>query len=145
VEASDAPSRGALFGRTVLVVEDNYLIAEHVCGVLENAGCTVLGPVARVGRGLELARAAAGVDGAVLDINLDGQLCFPVSEALAARAIPFIFMTGYDDRTIIPSEFRSAPVLAKPIDEAALIAVAATTFGAGAADGRRADGKEAPG
>ena len=122
--------RDALQTRRILVVEDNYLIGEHVRSVLERAGCDVLGPVGRLGPALELVRATAALDGAVLDINLDGQTCFPVATALAERAVPFFFLTGYDNLALIPAEFAARTVLPKPLDAARLIELAATTFAA---------------
>ena len=59
-----------------------------------------------------------GIDVAVLDVNLNGQLSYPVADALAARGIPFVFSTGYGkDR--LPDGYRSFPVLQKPfhVDE----------------------------
>ena len=121
-------SRGLLTGRKVLVVEDNFLIAEHVCSLLEQQGCDVLGPAPRLARALELVRVTRVIDGALLDINLNGELCFPAAAALAERAVPFAFLTGYDDRTIVPKEFAGRPVLPKPLDEQRLIEVIAATF-----------------
>jgi len=95
----------------------------------------VVGPAAQLGRALALVQAAAVLDGAVLDINLNGQFCFPAAAALLARSVPFIFLTGYDNRGIIPAEFAAAPVLPKSIDEGALIAIGAATFGSGGGDG----------
>jgi len=123
------PARGCLHGRVVLVVEDNYLIADHVCSVLEREACTVLGPAPRLAPALELARGAESLDGAVLDINLDGETCFPVARALAERSVPFVFLTGYE-RAIIPAEFSAIQVLTKPIDSRRLIEVASETFAA---------------
>ena len=114
---------GALAGRKILVVEDNFLIAEHVCGLLEDEGCAVVGPAPRLAQALALVRSGTAMDGAVLDINLDGQRCFPVAAALAERGVPFVFLTGYDDRAIVPGEFASSPVLPKPLDERRLIEV----------------------
>ena len=123
------PPSGALRGRVVLVVEDSYVIATHVQTVLEDQGCTVLGPAPRLAPGLELVRSAARLDGAVLDINLDGELCFPIARALAGRSVPFMFLTGYE-RAIIPAEFRGVEVLTKPLDATRLIEVAGAIFAA---------------
>jgi|SRR5436190_250951 len=116
---------GALAGRKILVVEDNYLIAEHVRSVLAEEGCDVLGPAARVAQALDLTRKAEAIDAAVLDINLGDHLCFPVAAALAARSIRFVFLSGYDDRSMIPAEFAASPTLPKPLDEGRLVAVVA--------------------
>jgi DNA-binding response OmpR family regulator len=55
------------------------------------------------------------LEGAILDINLNGEACFPVCAVLAARRIPFIFLTGYP-AAAIPTEYRGAPVVAKPFE-----------------------------
>jgi DNA-binding response OmpR family regulator len=59
-----------------LVVEDMFLIAESLSARLREYGCVVVGPVMHLEQGLDLARDAA-LDGAILDINLDGKLSFP--------------------------------------------------------------------
>jgi CheY-like chemotaxis protein len=91
----------AFTGLRILVVEDNFLAAEVVRDTLESNGCTVVGPVGRIADGLRLAEQEA-LDGAVLDVNLNGDWCFPIAEALRRRDVPFIFLTGYDDAAITP-------------------------------------------
>jgi CheY-like chemotaxis protein len=118
---------GTLAGRKILVVEDNFLIAEHLCSVLEEQGCNVVGPAPRLAQALDLVRSGGAIDGAVLDINLGGQRCFQVAAALAERGVPFVFLTGYDERTIVPGEFAAWPVLSKPFDERRLIETVAAT------------------
>jgi CheY-like chemotaxis protein len=104
----------ALNGRRILVVEDNFLAAEVVRDTLESNGWAVVGPVGRVHDGLRLAESEA-LDGAVLDVNLHGDWCFPIAQALLQRGIPFIFLTGYDDAALIPAELRPARRLGKPV------------------------------
>ena len=119
---------GILTGLKVLVVEDNYLIAEHVCSILDRQGCEVLGPVPRLAAGLALIERGPRPDCALLDVNLNGELCFPLARALAGDAVPIVFLTGYDDRTIIPSDFAPAPVLGKPLEDASLVDALATAI-----------------
>ena len=64
--------------------------------LLESNGCTVVGPVGRIADGLRLAEQEA-LDGAILDVNLNGERCFPIAHALRQRGVPFVFLTGYDD------------------------------------------------
>lgn len=122
------PSRDALAGLKVLVVEDSYLIAEHVSDLLTQHGAEIVGPVGRLGPGLKLVEDGTPVDGAVLDVNLDGEFCFPIAAALVRRDVPFLFLTGYDDGDIIPGAFAAAPRLGKPLDEAQLVRTVATDF-----------------
>ena len=104
----------AVKGSRILVVEDNFLAAEVVRDVLESSECTVIGPVGRLADGLRLAE-QEGLDGAVLDINLNGDWCFPIARALRQRGVPFVFLTGYDDCAIIPVELRPVRRLGKPV------------------------------
>ncbi len=114
---SNGPSD--LGGLRVLLVEDNLLLAEVISDALATYGCVVVGPAPDVESGLQLAREAQ-FDGALLDINLFGDFCFPIAAVLTERKIPFLFLTGYDNSRLIPPEFRSARRLSKPIDPDAL-------------------------
>jgi response regulator RpfG family c-di-GMP phosphodiesterase len=122
-------SRETLAGLKVLVVEDSYLIAEHVSDLLTQHGAVVVGPVGRLGQGLKLVEEGTPVDGALLDVNLDGEFCFPIASALMRRDVPFAFLTGYDDGDIIPHDFAAVPRLGKPLDEAQLVRTIAAHFG----------------
>lgn len=104
---------------SVLIVEDEWLIADSLQHVCETAGYVVCGPAARVPEALALV-ASAPPDVAVLDVSLRGERSFPIARALTDKAVPFIFMTGYVSIDI-PEEFRGAPLLNKPIDEARLL------------------------
>lgn len=99
----------------ILVVEDNYLLAEVVCDFIVDCGMQPVGPASGVETGLVYAREAA-IDGAILDVNLDGRFCFPICAALVERNIPFAFLTGYSQLSIIPQAYRSVPLVAKPFD-----------------------------
>jgi DNA-binding response OmpR family regulator len=79
-----------------LVVEDMFLIAESLSARLREYGCVVVGPVMHLEQGLDLARDAA-LDGAILDINLDGKLSFPIAAMLSERGVPYCFVTGYSE------------------------------------------------
>lgn len=61
------------------------------------------------------------LDGAVLDVNLQGERSFPLAEHLIARDVPFVFLTGYDSATVFPDQFRDAPRLSKPVETRLLI------------------------
>ena len=78
-----------LEGLKVLVVEDNLLLAEVTKILLEDSGCEVVGPAGWLQRGLELAEHER-LNGAILDINLHGEMSFPIAEALSARGVPFV-------------------------------------------------------
>lgn len=110
----------ALNGLRILIVEDEYLIAADLEAVLQDAGATVFGPVSDLERALEIATADFPLDGAVLDINLQGEMVFPAAAVLAEHNIPVVFVTGYERRRV-PIEFGNAPCLTKPFDNRALI------------------------
>jgi DNA-binding response OmpR family regulator len=111
-----------------LVVEDNSLVAETIAEALIDSGYEVVGPVPTLSAGLELA-VDAELDGALLDVDLAGRLCFPIAMILAERKVPFLFLTGYHDASVIPPELRWAWRLTKPFHLADLGRVAARAFG----------------
>jgi CheY-like chemotaxis protein len=90
------PANICLSGWRVLLVEDEFLIAEDLASVLSAAGATVVGPAYTVAGALSLIESGDALDGAVLDVNLKGEAVFPVADALLSRSIPFVFTTGYD-------------------------------------------------
>ncbi|WP_164899289.1 response regulator, partial [Mesorhizobium sp. M1A.F.Ca.IN.020.06.1.1] len=88
----------------------------------------VVGPAPSVQQALEQIDGVE-LDGAVLDVNLHGERSFPLAEHLAARHVPFLFLTGYDSATVFPDQFRDSPRLSKPVDSKVLIEAVAR-FGA---------------
>ena len=101
-----------LAGLRVLVVEDEGGVALLIESMLEELGCNVTASVATLAKALNMARAET-FDFAVLDVNLDGELVFPVAEILKARKLPFVFSTGYG-RVGVPETFKDCEVLNKP-------------------------------
>jgi CheY-like chemotaxis protein len=110
----------SLHGRCVLVAEDEYLLAEDLRERFEEAGATVLGPVPSLGEALALIEAEAKIDGAVLDLNLAGEMVFPAADALSKRGVPFVFTTGYDERTM-PERYGHVTRCEKPFEPADLV------------------------
>lgn len=117
----------AFSGFRVLVVEDELLIALALEDILLSLDCEVFGPVAQVDEALALARSGS-FDGALLDVNVRGQLVYPVAEELMARRIPIIFCSGYADTAIMPARFRALPQVAKPYDDRMLVRVMEKAF-----------------
>lgn len=117
----------ALSGLRILVVEDTWLVAEVIMDQLRDEGCEIVGPASRLKRALEFAR-EANFDGALLDVNLAGEYCFPVAQVLGERGIPFVFLTGYGEDAI-PAEYRSMPRLMKPFRNSDLVRAASERFG----------------
>lgn len=110
----------AASGRSVLVVEDEMLLALDLEYMLKRRGHQVIGPAATVSAGLDLARSSA-LDAAILDVRLRGETVFPLAELLIERGVPFVFLTGYG-RIDIPPDLRTAPRLQKPVSEDDLMA-----------------------
>ena len=106
-------------GKRVLVVEDEVLLALTLEDHLRDFGWVVVGPYHDLETALEAAGAEA-FDCAILDVNLNGEMVFPLAENLIDRAIPFLFVTGYAPGNL-PAHLRSVPRVAKPYEGAVLI------------------------
>jgi CheY-like chemotaxis protein len=89
-----------LRNRRILVVEDEFVIAAELQHRLEAIGAVVIGPVTSVAQAIAMIESEAALDAAVLDMNLGGQMAFPVADALVARRLPFVFTSGYGEGVI---------------------------------------------
>jgi DNA-binding LytR/AlgR family response regulator len=103
-----------LTGRNILIVEDEYLIADEARSEFQTQGANVIGPAASVEQGLRLVETNR-IDAGLLDIRLQGNLVFPVAQLLLDSGIPFFFVTGYD-AMIMPDQFRELRRFTKPAD-----------------------------
>ena len=112
-------AQAAATGKRVLVVEDDYFIAKGLARYLKAAGAEVVGPAPTVADALDLIDAER-LDGAVLDINLRGDLVFPVADALTAQGVPFIFASGYGSAAI-PERYAAIARCEKPVEPDAFI------------------------
>lgn len=121
-------------GMRVLVVEDEYLLARTLADQLAQAGCEVVGPAGSIDDALQLV-ATGSCDCAVVDANLDGEFSTSVVEALAAKEIAAIVLSGYD-RAALPPAFERLPFVQKPVLLEQLLALIA----AGAPAARRSNG-----
>lgn len=97
----------------ILVLEDDVLLAMDVEDYLLEQGYEVTGPFGRVPQALEAVE-AGGLDGAILDLNLNGELSFPVIESLREKGIPLIVCSGYAELPELKSKLAGLPLLAKP-------------------------------
>ncbi len=98
----------------VLFVEDEAMVSMLIEDMLLDLGIEVVGPVAKMEEAQALAREAE-IEAAILDINIGGQLTYPIADILQARGIPVIFATGYGS-SALPERFRGTPTLHKPFD-----------------------------
>jgi len=102
-----------LRGCRILVVEDEYMLADELRTELCDAGAIVIGPVATLAEALALVESGQALDGAILDVNLGGEMVFPVADLLLARNVPFVLATGYEGSTI-PGLYAHVVRLDKP-------------------------------
>src|SRR6266513_2233506 len=103
----------------VLIVEDEFFAALLLQEDLQAAGYVTLGPYRT------LAEAIGAVetdryDVAILDINLNGEMAFPVIDKLTHRGTPVILLSGYEGRDL-PEYLRSLPRISKPYDKTRLL------------------------
>jgi CheY-like chemotaxis protein len=112
--------------RRILVVEDELLIGMLLEDMLVDLGYEVAATASSFDDALQLAREGE-FDGAILDVNVNGQEIFPVADVLAGRQIPFLFATGYGERGLPPA-FQERPTLQKPFQQEALEAKLASLF-----------------
>jgi PAS domain S-box-containing protein len=103
---------GPAAGRRVLLVEDEALVAMMIQECLTECGHSVVGPISRASDALQAAR-ESDYDAAILDINLGDGMAYPVADIVAARGLPFVFVTGYET---IDERFSHVPILQKPIE-----------------------------
>jgi CheY-like chemotaxis protein len=109
-------AQNVLLGKRLLIVEDEYTIADDLASALEDAGAEVVGPAGTVEEALDLVQLNRGrLDGAVLDVNLAGERVYPVADMLASRGVPFVLATGYDVGSI-PLAYAQKPRCEKPVD-----------------------------
>ena len=97
-----------LYGRVILVAEEEYFIADNVARALEKSGADILGPVSTLGGALTLLDVLDRVDGAVLDIHLHDEAVHPLIGALEARGIPYVFATSSEEADI-PAQYKDVP------------------------------------
>ena len=107
-----------LKGARVLVVEDEFMVAALLGDTLAALGCEVVGPAAEVAEALELLERET-IDAAVLDVNIGGEMVFPVADALASKDLPFVFATAYGVAGVA-DRHRDRGVLDKPYHQRAL-------------------------
>ncbi len=105
---------------SVLVVEDNPVLAEAITFALGTFGWTVVGPFSTNAAAME-AIDAETFQAAVLDLDLGDTLSTPTATRLSERGIPFVFMTGHDAAVALPAEFQGERCLVKPVEPEELV------------------------
>jgi PAS domain S-box-containing protein len=105
--------------KRVLLVEDESLIAMMMEQTLRELDFDVVGPFGTVKDALAAVEHAA-VDAGILDINLGGEMAYPIARILQARKVPFVFMTGYGAETIAAAPFPDVRIFQKPLERETL-------------------------
>lgn len=117
---SSGPPPG-LKGLRVLIVEDTFVVADSLRTLIAAYGGKVVAMVPSAAEALA-SLDAHEIDAAILDIHLKGGAVDPLADALLARAIPFVFVTGYGDASVLPERLRGMPRLDKPVEPDLLLA-----------------------
>lgn len=104
----------------VMIVEDEFLIAEEMVSILEDGDWEVLGPAGSVAAALGLLAGGDMPDVGVIDANLRGESSAPVAERMRELGIPFCVCTGYREADL-KTQFGDVATLQKPIDAGALL------------------------
>ncbi len=97
----------------ILIVEDSFLVVMTLEDLFDRLGWKVVGPASRVDEALALAQ-TEHFDAAFVDINLAGEMSWPVAAVLKERNIPFAFSTGYNVDTLVPTSLRGTAMVSKP-------------------------------
>jgi CheY-like chemotaxis protein len=118
----------SLKGIRVLIVEDNYVVADALRYLIDGYEGSVTAMVPSVERAFE-ALAGVPVDVAVLDINLHGTSVAPVADHCRALGVPFVFLTGYGGTELLPEHLRTQPRFDKPVEAERLIQALLTLCG----------------
>jgi DNA-binding response OmpR family regulator len=96
----------------VVIVEDEYLVAEGLCAALQEEGFEVVGIAGKLDKALRLIE-QKGFDIAIIDANLRGVSAEPVASYLKARNRPFVVLSGYADEQL-GEQLRGAAYVRKP-------------------------------
>ena len=113
-----------LAGKRILVVEDQYMIADDLRRLFEANGAEIAGPYASSAAAMQ-AMPGATFDAAVLDIALAGNAVYPLAAELRRLGTPFVFLTGFSDGDIHP-DFADAPAVQKPYRDDGLLGIVAS-------------------
>lgn len=103
-----------LTGCRILVVEDEYYLADDLARTLAEHGADVVGPVASAEEAERLVECAAP-DCAVIDINLLGDTSCRVADCLERAGVPFLIASGYGS-DMLPERFAAVPHVEKPFE-----------------------------
>jgi two-component SAPR family response regulator len=110
----------SLAGVRVLIVEDNFIVADSLKDLVTAYGGVVAGMVPDIEKALA-ATADGSADVAILDIDLKGTNVAPLARRLGQSGVGFVFLSGYSDESLLPEDLRGRPRLDKPVEPERLI------------------------
>jgi two-component sensor histidine kinase/ActR/RegA family two-component response regulator len=110
-----AETKPRITDNRILLVEDEALIGMMMVDILTELGFSVLGPITNIGEAMAAAH-RGDFNNAILDINLRGELVYPVADVLIANGVPFLFVTGYGSERI-DKRYANVPILQKPLQK----------------------------
>lgn len=113
----------AVRGARVLVVEDEYVLADDIAKALTAAGAVTVGPVGYLGDAEALLDRET-LDAAIIDINLHGEMATGLAERLRQQDLPCLIVSGYSEEAL-PESLRGLPRLEKPVDEERVVSALA--------------------
>ncbi len=116
-----------LDGAKVLVVEDEYFIADDLARALDAAGADPIGPAGTVDQARRLLKNQR-VDAAILDLNLRGDMAVDFVEQLSAAGVPCVIVSGYG-RGSLPESLEAIPSLEKPVSYEKVIEMVRNVLG----------------
>lgn len=108
-----------LGGAQVLIIEDEFLLADDIARALRQAGGEPLGPVSTISQAQKLVGENA-IDAAIIDVNLHGEMASEFISRLAATALPCLIVSGYAGDAL-PESLSGIPRLEKPVSAASVI------------------------
>lgn len=107
---------------TVLVVEDEYIIALDLSETVQDLGFELEGPFAEKAAALE-AIAQKMPDAAILDVLIADGDVFPLADKLAAAGVPLIFHSGHYPPAAMEERYPGAIACSKPCPPSELLTV----------------------
>jgi len=97
----------------LLLVEDELVVGLFMQDLLKTIGYRPTDPIGRLSEAINAATQER-FDGAILDMNLNGEIVYPLAELLTKQRVPFLFVTGYAPGSLDP-RFTQVQILQKPV------------------------------
>ena len=122
----------SLVGHSILVVEDEALVAMDVQVCLQREGAYVV----CAGSAAEAVRLAdrPGLSAAIIDYDLGDENGESVCDRLAKRSVPFLFYSGWD-ANYLHDRWNSVPILSKPVSPEELVSALQGLLGSASVTG----------